>query len=57
MNVPTYKPDYTTRRRYDQETGQRIRIRHDILDAAEQRLPKGMTLKAFLNEVLAERFL
>lgn len=57
MNVPTCKPDYTTRRRYDQETGQRIRIRHDILDAAEQRLPKGMTLKAFLNEVLAERFL
>jgi len=57
MNVPTYKPNYRPRRRYDQDEGQRIRIRHDILDAAEERCPEGMTLKAFLNEVLAERFL
>ena len=62
--VPTYPDLHLKRkgpsgehRRYDQDEGQRIRIRHDILDAAEERCPQGVTLKAFLNEVLAERFL
>jgi len=68
MEVQTFTPTYPDlqpkrkgpsgeHRRYDQDGGQRIRIRHDILDAAEERCPKGVTLKAFLNEVLAERFL
>ena len=57
MEVQTFIPTYSAPRTSRQEGGERIRIRHDILDAAEERCPKGVTLKAFLNEVLAERFL
>jgi hypothetical protein len=68
MEVQTFVPTYTDTqqkrtgpsggdRNFDQEGGQRVRIRHDILGAAEKRCPEGVTLKAFLNEVLAERFL
>lgn len=67
MQVQTFIPSYSDRpqsrgpkgehRRYDQDNGQRIRIRHDILDAAESRCPEGMTLKSFINLVLSEHFL
>jgi hypothetical protein len=57
MKVQTFIPTYSLPQTKKKEGGERIRIRHDILDAAEERCPKGVTLKAFLNEVLAERFL
>jgi len=57
MEVQTFVPTYSAPRTNKHEGGERIRIRHDILDAAEQRCPQGVTLKAFLNDVLAERFL
>jgi hypothetical protein len=59
MQVQTFTPAYpkAKHRRYDQEQGQRIRIRHDILDAVEARCPQGMTLKAFINQTLSEHFL
>ena len=66
MEVQTFVPTYTQQKRtgtsgekrnYDKEGGQRVRIRHDILSAAEERCPKGVTLKMFLNEVLAKWFL
>ena len=56
MKVPTFIPNYTQRtsgNRYDPE-GIRIRIRHDIMDAAEGQRPEGMSVKAFLNLKLAE---
>jgi hypothetical protein len=68
MEVQTFVPTYTDAKpkrtgpsgehhHNEQEGGQRVRIRHDILGAAEKRCPEGLTLKAFLNQVLAERFL
>jgi hypothetical protein len=56
MEVPTFIPDYgqrTQSNRKDPE-GVRIRIRHDILNAAEGQRPKGMSVKAYLNQRLAE---
>ena len=57
MEVQTFVPTYSVPQTKKQEGGERIRIRHDILNAAEERCPQGVTLKTFLNEVLAERFL
>ena len=57
MEVQTFIPTYPSTPTNRQEGGERIRIRHDILDAAEVRCPKGVTLKQFLNKVLEERFL
>jgi hypothetical protein len=59
MEIRTFIPDYAQRNqgnRYDPE-GIRIRIRHDIMDAAERQRPEGMTVKAYLNQKLAEALL
>lgn len=58
MEIRTFTPVYPDntkpkQQRHDPE-GIRIRIRHDILDAAERQKPEGMTVKAFLNQKLAE---
>ena len=56
MEVRTFIPEYTQRNqgnRHDPE-GVRIRIRHDILNAAEGQRPEGMSVKAYLNQKLAE---
>ncbi len=59
MEIRTFIPDYTQRtqsNRYDPE-GVRIRIRQDIMDAAERKRPEGMSVKAYLNEKLSELLL
>jgi hypothetical protein len=56
MEIRTFIPDYTQRtqsNRFDPE-GVRIRIRHDIMNAAERQRPEGMSVKAYLNQRLAE---
>ncbi len=61
MEIRTFIPNYDNAsasakaqsKRQDPE-GVRIRIRHDIMDAAEQHRPRGMTVKAYLNGKLAE---
>lgn len=55
MNVQTFYPTYPESKipRYDPE-GNRIRIRHDILEAAAARCPQGITLKTYLNQLLSE---
>ena len=62
MKICTFIPNYNnpsakTQSARQDPGGVRIRIRHDILDAAEVRCPKGVTLKQFLNKALEERFL
>jgi len=61
MEIRTFKPSYTDnskpkQQRHDPE-GIRIRIRHDIMDAAERQKPDGMSVKAYLNEKLSELLL
>jgi hypothetical protein len=66
MEILTFKPSYTDnpknqgnqnkQQRRDPE-GIRIRIRHDIMDAAERQKPEGMTVKAYLNDKLSELLL
>ena len=56
MEIRTFIPDYgqrTQSNRFDPE-GVRIRIRHDIMNAAERQRPEGMSVKAYLNQKLAE---
>jgi len=61
MEIRTFIPSYPdgSKNQGNQSTrqdpeGVRIRIRHDIMDAAEQQRPRGMTVKAYLNRKLAE---
>ncbi len=59
MEIRTFIPNYDNASAKAQSTrqdpeGVRIRIRHDIMDAAEQQRPRGMTVKAYLNGKLAE---
>ena len=62
MEIRTFTPTYNDcqkkngSNRHDPE-GIRIRIRHDIMDAAESQKPEGMTVKAYLNQKLAELML
>jgi hypothetical protein len=55
MEVQTFTPTYpeAKQRRHDPE-GVRVRIRHDLMDAAEKLKPEGVSIKAYLNQKLAE---
>jgi hypothetical protein len=61
MEIRTFTPNYNQPKanstRHDPE-GIRIRIRHDILDAAEQQAKEaGVTVKSYLNQKLSELLL
>jgi hypothetical protein len=60
MNIQTFRPTYPAEKRQSYREnnpyheGTRIRIRPSVMDAAEKRCPKGLTLREYLNRTLEE---
>jgi hypothetical protein len=57
MNIQTFHPTHpeiarkSSRNNPDHE-GTRVRIRPNVMNAAEKRCPKGLTLREYLNRTL-----
>lgn len=56
MNIQTFRPTYPDKHRGSRNNpdheGTRVRIRPSVMNAAEKRCPKGLTLREYLNRTL-----
>ncbi len=62
MKIQTFRPTYpetackSSRSNNPDHEGTRVRIRPNVMNAAEKRCPKDLTLREYLNRTLEEIF-
>ena len=66
MNIQTFRPSYPEKHQGSRNSkgnlgnpdheGTRVRIRPNVMNEAEKRCPKGLTLREYLNRTLEEIF-